>query len=350
MGISTAGGTIEGVAQRAFTPLPLRAAAETVQMVVANPAPWAGMAICMDGYTGSTCSDAHTQTFVPAAILAVTAPAVTNPYPSHTNGTTADTSMAVGGTVGEAGATGAATAVSASTAVAVKDAPAGSNVQGSCGHSVPCSYTEDKLHKADLHLQRFTHADLWLLGIFGNTIHQNDGTHLNSRISIAKDVKWQLLHTGVAACSLQLYNLPNGHWAHRFLKRLTDLWVGVVQHRWKLEQTLVFQVVILNPVCGINWFHNVKPISWGWLDAWDAGRFVALVKEVEEANLDTGGGVGLMRIQCKDTTLLARRYHNMVLGGKVHAAVRMATNRSAGGYSKSGHPIIVVLCEKHPDS
>jgi hypothetical protein len=55
--------------------------------------------------------------------------------------------------------------------------------------------------------------------------------------------------------------------------------------------------------------------------------------------------------------LLARKFHNMVLGGKVHAAVQMVTNRGAGGSywlhnldSKPASPLIGVLCEKHPDS
>jgi hypothetical protein len=46
----------------------------------------------------------------------------------------------------------------------------------------------------------------------------------------------------------------------------------------------------------------------------------------------------------------------MVLGGKVRAAVKMVTNRGDGGPchpydldSKSGFPVINVLCEKHPD-
>ncbi len=55
---------------------------------------------------------------------------------------------------------------------------------------------------------------------------------------------------------------------------------------------MVFQGVILCCICEIDWFHNVKLIIWGWLDAWDAARYVALVKEVEEANLDVGGGAG----------------------------------------------------------
>ena len=63
------------------------------------------------------------------------------------------------------------------------------------------------------------------------------------------------------------------------------------------------------------------------------------------------------RARQEDATSIARKYHNMVLGGKVRAAVRMVTNRGTGGAyrpfdldSKSGRPVIEVLREKHPAS
>ncbi len=84
---------------------------------------------------------------------------------------------------------------------------------------------------------------------------------------------------------------------------------------------------------------------------------MALVREVEEATLDVGGGSGGPRAGMEDATSIARKYHNMVLGGKVRAAVRMVTNRGTGGSyrpwdldSKSGRPVIDVLREKHPAS
>ncbi len=108
---------------------------------------------------------------------------------------------------------------------------------------------------------------------------------------------------------------------------------------------------------GVDCFHNVKPIIWGWLDAWDVGRHVARVKAVEEANLNVGGGGGGTRLRWENTTLMARKYHNMVLSEKVRAAVLTVTNRDGGrAYcpfdldSKSGRPIIDVIQEKHPKS
>jgi hypothetical protein len=131
----------------------------------------------------------------------------------------------------------------------------------------------------------------------------------------------------------------------------------VIQQRWNSERPLVFQAVILHCIQGITQFHDIKPIIWGWLDAWDVAQYVALVKEVEEANLDSGGGGRRVDVQCQDkATSLAHKYNNMVLGGKVCAAVRMATNREAGRPycphnldSKSGRPIINMLNDMHPD-
>jgi hypothetical protein len=165
--------------------------------------------------------------------------------------------------------------------------------------------------------QRLTDADRRLCSVYGDTIHQNDGTHLDGGIGIAEDAKWQRLHLRVAACNLPLYDLPNGRWATRFLERLTNLCVGVVERRWNSERPLVFQACILQRVRGISRFHDVKPIIWGRLDAWDAECYVALVREVEEATLDIGGGGGGPPARQEDATSIVRKYHNMVLGGKV---------------------------------
>jgi hypothetical protein len=73
------------------------------------------------------------------------------------------------------------------------------------------------------------------LGIFGNMIHLNYGTHLKSGISVAKDAKLQRLYNRIAICSLPLL------WAQRFLTTLTYIWVGVIQHCWNSERPLVFR-------------------------------------------------------------------------------------------------------------
>ncbi len=77
-------------------------------------------------------------------------------------------------------------------------------------------------------------------------------------------------------------------------------------------------MVIFCRVRGITQYLDVKLIIWGWLDAWDVVRYVAQVKEVEEVNLNSGGGGRRVDVQCQDNaTSLVRKYNNMVLGGKV---------------------------------
>ena len=332
---------------------PVLRTAETAVALVINP----GTAVCTAGCAGGTCFDGRTRTFVPAAILAATAPPVANPYTNAAGGTTADSVGVVGGAARATVAPNDINPAAAGAAVAGDKPPTNSNVQSACGHSVPRTFTEEELHRADPCLHWLTAADRQLLGIFGNTIHLNDGTHLNGGIGVNKDTKWQRLYNRVASCSLPLYNLPNGRWAQRFLTTLTDLWVGVIQHHWNSERPLVFQTVILRHVRGITRFDDIKPIVWGQLDAWDAGRYVALVKGVKEVSLNSSGGGRRVEVQRQDdATSLTHRYDAMVLGGKVRAAVRIVTNRGTGGPyrpndldSKSGRTVINVHWDKHPD-
>ena len=80
LGIETAGRAVEGVAQRTPLYLPLCAVNKTTQMAAAAPAARVGAAVFADGCAGGTCGETHARTFVPAAILVATPPAVANPY------------------------------------------------------------------------------------------------------------------------------------------------------------------------------------------------------------------------------------------------------------------------------
>jgi hypothetical protein len=126
----------------------------------------------------------HVRTCVPAAILAAmplavanpyilaaTAPAVANPYLNATTGTAAD-----------AGGSEAAQRVR--------------------GHFLPRRCTDAELRAENPQMQRLTDANRRLCSVYGNTIHQNDGTHLDGGIGIAEDAKWQRLHLRIAACNL----------------------------------------------------------------------------------------------------------------------------------------------------
>ena len=85
-GIETAGGDVEGVAQRAPTSSPLCAVDVTAQTVAAALAARVGVVTCTDGCVGGTCGEMHARTFVPAAILAAKSTGCCQPlYPRGNN-------------------------------------------------------------------------------------------------------------------------------------------------------------------------------------------------------------------------------------------------------------------------
>jgi len=61
-------------------------------------------------------------------------------------------------------------------------------------HATPRILTESQLFENDSKLQPFTAADVRLHSIFGDTCHQNAGTHMHSRVCPEKDKKVQRLH------------------------------------------------------------------------------------------------------------------------------------------------------------
>ena len=135
LGIATAGREVEGVAQRALTTLPSRAVDETVQTAAAAPATRVGAAVCMDGCAGGTCGETHVRTFVPAAILAATAPAIANPYILAAT-TPADANPYLNATTGT-----------------TADAGRGEAVQRARGHFVPRHCTDAELRAEDPQMQ-----------------------------------------------------------------------------------------------------------------------------------------------------------------------------------------------------
>ena len=174
-------------------PFPSRTINETAQTTAAAFAVRVGTAVCTavctDGCAGGTCGKKHVRTFTPAAILAEMAPAVANLYLNATTGTAA----ATGGVGAE---------------------------QRVHWHFVPCHCTDAELRAENPRLKRLMNANHQLCSLYVDTIHQNDGTHLDGGIGVAEDAKWQRFHLRIAACNLPLYDLPNGRWENWFLEKL----------------------------------------------------------------------------------------------------------------------------------
>ena len=66
-------------------------------------------------------------------------------------------------------------------------------------------------------------------------------------------------------------------------------------------------------------FPETKPLIWSRLDAWEAGRFVALVKDLGERAMEYGWDLG--HNSNSDLESAGQHYNTMVFPGKIRAAV-----------------------------
>ncbi len=122
--------------------------------------------------------------------------------------------------------------------------------------------TEDELRTNNPLLQSFTGADRKLHGVFGDTIHHNNGRHLDGGIGEDEDRKWQRLHERVVAARLPLYSLPNGWWAKQFLLLQTALWRDVRLQGCNSEKACIFAPLILRRARSKKTMSKVKTLVW----------------------------------------------------------------------------------------
>ncbi len=89
------------------------------------------------------------------------------------------------------------------------------------------------------------------------------------------------------------------------------------------------------------------------LQLWTDGHYDALVQDIiGEAMRGAGSSQGTA-----DEDIIARKYNLMVLDGKLRTGVCFATNRGGSGVllpqdscTKTGRPVMEVLCSQHPDT
>ncbi len=101
---------------------------------------------------------------------------------------------------------------------------------------------------------------------------------------------------------------------------------------------------------------EVKTLVWSRMDVWEAGRYCALVKEVEECAMADGFPHARTN-RSLELESVGWRFNLMVHSGKLCTAVRAVTDRDPGGLyapedicTKIGRRVLDVLCEKHPDA
>jgi hypothetical protein len=202
---------------------------------------------------------------------------------------------------------------------------------------------------ADLPEYHITSADRKLAAVFGDHIHNNDGTHLSG--GIADDHLWQRRWRKLVAHSPARYEAPKGKVGKRFISLLADEFQGVTARHWNSERPLVFVAVVLEKQDGVRRAQDIRARLTQRMDLWEQGRIGALVDDTV-AQLRTRPSRDSTP---RDDESEARAFNARVLSGKIRSAVRTLTNRGSGGVklpddicTKTGRPIIDVINEKHP--
>eukprot|EP00956_Cyclotella_meneghiniana_P025811 scaffold54612_cov72-Cyclotella_meneghiniana.AAC.3 len=209
----------------------------------------------------------------------------------------------------------------------------------------------------DPKLQNLSRADELLLSVYGDTIHLNDGTHLDGGIGAAEDEKWQRWWLKVVSGDLKLWTPPRKHKTGKdVVIMFANEMQGVRLRKWNSERAMMFLPVILNRKSGVVKASAITKIIANRLELWKAGRYVELVNEVvSEARSGIAGRRPEKEVDGEVSESVACTFNPMILDGKLRAAVRFATERGLGGplrpddnCTKSGRLVLDVMKEKHP--
>ena len=128
-------------------------------------------------------------------------------------------------------------------------------------------------------------------------------------------------------------------------------WGKVRKRETNSEQALIFPACILRKAKGASRAKATRRRILRWPDLWEKGKIAELVKNIFNSARQ-GEGKG----KCvEDDDSIARKFHSMMIEGKVRQAVPWVTNRDDGGVlhpddvdTKIGKTVVEVLESKHP--
>lgn len=135
----------------------------------------------------------------------------------------------------------------------------------------------------DLPGATISEADLKLLEVYGDYIHQNDGSQLDG--GIEDDLVWQARWRQLIALPSQRYDAPSGAVGRRFIRILTEELEGIVRRKWNSERFIVFQMVVLQRSRDVKTSSAIRRRLTKRMDSWEAGKFTMLVQETERTAL-----------------------------------------------------------------
>ena len=187
--------------------------------------------------------------------------------------------------------------------------------------------------------------------VYGGTLHDDDGTHLQGGVS--SDSLWQGYHRRLVTLPPQLYTCPGKGAGKEFISQLCEEFAGVQERKWNSERPLVFCLAMLQKKPGVTQSSDIQRCLKHRLEEWKAGKHKALVEITERSMLaamsnSQGGTTQEERL---------KKYNQLMLLGNPRAAVRYLTDREGGGIlephtssGKGNQTVEEVLKSKHPET
>ena len=122
-----------------------------------------------------------------------------------------------------------------------------------------------------------TPEDQHLREVYGDWVHANPGTHLDS--GVKDNSAWQACWSDLAVMPSRRYGAPSGKVGQRFLGTLWVEMQGVRDRRWNLERFIFFQTVILQRARHVTASQAIRRRIEKRLDAWGEVKHAILVED-----------------------------------------------------------------------
>jgi hypothetical protein len=127
---------------------------------------------------------------------------------------------------------------------------------------------------SDLPNHQLTEADLQFEEVYGDHVHDNDGTHLDG--GIADDALWQGYWWQLVEHLSHLFDIPNDTLGKRIIELTAEGMEGLQKRKWNSERLLVFNQVMLQRTQNVKRAKDVKRLLTHRMDLWDKGQYQLL--------------------------------------------------------------------------
>ena len=166
----------------------------------------------------------------------------------------------------------------------------------------------------DLGQRELRECDRRLMEVYGDTLHSSNGSGLHGGVEC--DAWYCKAYDTLVSHPNPMYSPPQGKIGKRFIKLQAKEFKKVRAQEFNSERALILAVAVLRKEPGISRAREIKKRINQRLDLWEAGKTAELVNNVENTAKRSGGTA---RGE-EDDNAVARRYHSMVIDGRLPQA------------------------------